>query len=33
MNEYTVDFFRLVKRNQLLESENQQAVRYLSGLK
>ena len=33
LNEYTAEFFRLAKRNQLSESENQQAVRYLSGLK
>ena len=26
-------FFRLAKRNQFLESENQQAARYLSGFK
>ena len=31
VNEYTVEFFRLAERNQLSESENQQAVRYLSG--
>ena len=33
MNEYIAEFFRLTERNQLLESENQQATRYLSGLK
>ena len=33
MNEYIAEFFRLTKRNQLLESENQQAARYLSRLK
>ena len=33
VNEYTVEFFRLAEKNQLLESENQQAARYLSGLK
>ena len=33
MNEYFVEFFRLTKINQLSESENQQATRYLSGLK
>ena len=33
VNEYTVEFLRLAERNQLSESENQQAARYLSGLK
>ena len=33
MNEYTDEFLRLAERNQLSESENQQAARYLSGLK
>ena len=33
MNEYTTEFFRLAKRNQLSKSENQQVTRYLSGLK
>ena len=33
VNEYTAEFFRLAKRNQLLECENQQTARYLSGLK
>ena len=33
VNEYTVEFFRLEKRNQLSESENQLSTRYLSGLK
>ena len=33
VNEYTIAFFRLAERNQLLESENHQAARYLSGLK
>ena len=33
MNEYTTEFFRLVKRNYLSKSENQQETRYLSGLK
>ena len=33
VNEYTAEFFRLAKRNQLSESENQLATRYLSGLK
>ena len=33
VNEYTAEFLRLVERNQLSESENQQATRYLSGLK
>ena len=33
MNEYTAEFLRLAERNQLSESENQQAARYLSGLK
>ena len=33
VNEYTAEFFRLAERNQLLESEKQQAARYLSGLK
>ena len=31
MNEYTTEFLKLAKRNQLLESENQHEVRYLSG--
>ena len=33
VNEYTVEFLRLAERNQLSKSENQQAARYLSGLK
>ena len=33
VNEYTTEFFRLAERNQLSKSENQQVVRYLSGLK
>ena len=33
VNEYIVEFFRLIKRNQLSESENHQEARYLSGLK
>ena len=33
VNEYIVEFFRLIKRNKLSESENHQAARYLSGLK
>ncbi|XP_010247056.1 PREDICTED: uncharacterized protein LOC104590196 [Nelumbo nucifera] len=33
VNEYTSNFLRLAKRNQLSESDNQQAARYLSGLK
>ena len=31
VNEYNAEFFRLAKRNQLLESENQHTMRYLSG--
>ena len=33
MKEYTTEFFRLIERNQLSKGENQQASRYLSGLK
>ena len=33
VDEYTTEFFRFAQRNQLSESENQQAARYLSGLK
>ena len=33
MNEYAAEFLRLVERNLLSESENQQATRYLSRLK
>ena len=33
MNEYSIEFLRLVERNQLSESENQQVAGYLSGLK
>ena len=33
VNEYTVEFFRIAKRNKLSKSENQRATRYLSGLK
>ena len=33
VKEYTTEFLRLIERNQLSESENQQASRYLSGLK
>ena len=33
MNEYTNEFMQLAERNQLLERENQQVVRHLSGLK
>ncbi|XP_010276232.1 PREDICTED: uncharacterized protein LOC104611026 [Nelumbo nucifera] len=33
VNEYTSEFLRLAKRNQLSKSDNQQAARYLSGLK
>ena len=31
VNEYNAEFFRLAKRKQLSESENQQITRYLSG--
>ena len=33
VNEYTSEFLRLMKRNQLSESDNRQAARYLNGLK
>ena len=33
IHEYTVEFIRLAERNDLRESEGQQAVRYLEGLK
>ena len=33
VNEYNAEFSGLAERNQLSESENQQAVIYLSGLK
>ena len=33
VNEYTSEFLRLMKRNQLSESDNQQAARHLNGLK
>ena len=33
VHEYTAEFMRLAKRNYLKESEGQQAVRYLEGLK
>ena len=32
MNGYIAEILRLIERNQLSESENQQAARYLSGL-
>ena len=33
VNEYTAEFLRLAERNKLPKSENQQAARYLCGLK
>jgi len=33
VNEYTYKFLQLAERNQLSESNNQQATRYLNGLK
>ena len=33
MNEYTIEFLRLAKRNQLSKSENEQVARSFSGLK
>ena len=33
IHEYTIEFMRLAKRNNLRESEGQHAARYLEGLK